>query len=152
MATIPFRTAVIIVSFLTITAGVYVLPSIAVVYCYKPFLHRDMWTLEHGFYCYGKPFPVILAFVYSSEYSAIRQFIMFFRLAAAMRKIGTPCHLICSKKSLQSSSDCKFLGKSISDFIIREKRIINYTPPPILHHFRKNFQRKWKKSTIMADI
>ena len=43
---------------------------------------------------------------------------MFFRLAAAMRKIGTPCHLICSKKSLQSSSDCKFLSKSISDLII----------------------------------
>ena len=42
MATIPFRTAVIIVAFLTITAGVYILPSIAVVYCDKPFLHRDM--------------------------------------------------------------------------------------------------------------
>jgi len=70
---------------------------------------------------------------------------MFFRLAAAMRKIGTPCHLICSKKSLQSSLDCKFLGKSISDFIIREKRIINYPTPPDFAPFSEKFSKKMKK-------
>jgi len=74
---------------------------------------------------------------------------MFFRLAAAMRKIGTPCHLICSKKSLQSSLDCKFLGKSISDFIIREKRIINYpTPPRFCTIFGKIFKENEKSQPL----
>ena len=33
------------------------------VYRYKPFLQRNMRTLEHGSYRYGKSFPAILAFV-----------------------------------------------------------------------------------------
>ena len=33
------------------------------VYRYKPFLQRNMRTLEHSSYRYGKPFPAILAFV-----------------------------------------------------------------------------------------